>query len=83
MTKPIQVEIYDGNIEKALRDLKKKMAFEGVYKEIKRRRFYEKPSVEKKRKREEAMRRLKKRERRIQSRFKSRRPSAGGNGNKR
>lgn len=81
MTKPIQVDVSDGNIEKALRDLKKKMAFEGVYKEIKRRRFYEKPSVEKKRKQEEALRRLKKRERRMQSRFRSRKPV--GNSNKR
>ncbi len=81
MTKPIQVDVSDGNIEKALRDLKKKMAFEGVYKEIKRRRFYEKPSVEKKRKKEEALRRLKKRERRMQSRFRSRKPV--GNSNKR
>jgi small subunit ribosomal protein S21 len=78
LTKPIQVEVTDGNIEKALKDLKKKMAFEGVYKEIKRRRFYEKPSVEKKRKREESARRLKKRERRMQARFKSRRPAESG-----
>ncbi len=75
------MDVSDGNIEKALRDLKKKMAFEGVYKEIKRRRFYEKPSVEKKRKQEEALRRLKKRERRMQSRFRSRKPV--GNSNKR
>ncbi len=48
------------DVEKALRVLKKKMAQEGVFKELKKRRFYEKPSVKKKRKREEAERRRRK-----------------------
>jgi small subunit ribosomal protein S21 len=52
----ITVEVKD-NIEKALKVLKKKMQLEGVQKELKHRRFYQKPSVKKKRKRLEAARR--------------------------
>jgi len=52
----ISVEV-KGNLERAIRVLKKKMQSEGVQKDLKRRRFYEKPSVKKKRKRHAAMRR--------------------------
>jgi small subunit ribosomal protein S21 len=52
----ISVEV-KGNLERAIRVLKKKMQSEGVQKDLKRRRFYEKPSVKKKRKRLTAMRR--------------------------
>jgi len=55
----ISVEV-KGNIEKAIRLLKKKMQLEGVSKELKHRRFYEKPSVKKKRKRLAASRRKRK-----------------------
>jgi small subunit ribosomal protein S21 len=61
----IQVEVRD-NIEKAIKALKKKMQSEGVQKELKHRRFYEKPSVKKKRKRLEASRRRRKAKRRFQ-----------------
>ena len=52
----LEVKVYD-DLEKAMRALKKKMAIEGVFKEIKKRRFYEKPSMRKKRKTAEAERR--------------------------
>ena len=52
----IRVEVRD-NIEKAIKVLKKKMQLEGVQKELKLRRFYQKPSVRRKRKRFEANRR--------------------------
>jgi len=55
----LEVKVYD-DLEKALRALKKKMAQEGLYKEMKKRRFYEKPSVRMKRKRDEAERRRRK-----------------------
>ncbi len=55
----LEVKVYD-DLEKALKALKKKMAQEGVFKELKKRRFYEKPSVKTKRKREEAERRRRK-----------------------
>jgi len=49
-----------GDIEKAIRLLKKKIQLEGIQNELRRRRFYEKPSVKKKRKRLEAQRRRRK-----------------------
>jgi small subunit ribosomal protein S21 len=60
----ISVEVR-GNIEKAIKVLKRKMDSEGVRKELKRRRFYEKPSVKRKRKRLEARRRRLKSRRRL------------------
>ncbi len=52
-----EVKVIDDQIEKALKILKRKLAQDGTFKEIKRRRFYEKPSVKKKRKRQEAAKR--------------------------
>ncbi len=40
----MQVLVRDNNVDQALRVLKKKMQREGVFREMKRRRFYEKPS---------------------------------------
>jgi small subunit ribosomal protein S21 len=73
MPNQLEVEV-NGDLERAFKNLKKKMAFEGIFKELKRRRYYEKPSEEKKRKREEAARRRVKKMRRFaaQSRGKSR-----------
>ena len=56
---PLEVKVFD-DVEKAIRALKKKMAQEGVFKELKKRRHYEKPSVRAKRKSEEAERRRRK-----------------------
>ncbi|MDA8088566.1 MAG: 30S ribosomal protein S21 [Nitrospiraceae bacterium] len=43
-----------GDLEKALKLLKRKLQKEGVFKDLKRRRFYEKPSVKLKTKQKEA-----------------------------
>jgi len=59
----ITVEV-KGDIEKAIKILKKRMQLEGIQKELKYRRFYEKPSVKKKRKRLDAARRRRKANRR-------------------
>jgi small subunit ribosomal protein S21 len=49
------IEIIVGqNLEKAMRVLKRKLIREGVFKELKARRFYEKPSERRKRKEKEA-----------------------------
>ena len=72
MPNPIEVEV-NGDLEKAFKNLKKKMAFEGIFKELKRRRYYEKPSEQKKRKREEAERRRIKKIRRFAAQSKGRR----------
>lgn len=56
----MQVLVRDNNIEQALRVLKKKMQREGVFREMKQRRAYEKPSERKTRERAEAIRRARK-----------------------
>jgi len=48
------------NLEKAMRVLKRKLIREGVFKELKARRFYEKPSEKKKRKAKESYKKRKK-----------------------
>jgi small subunit ribosomal protein S21 len=56
----LQVLVRDNNIDQALRVLKKKMQREGVFREMKRRRFYEKPSEQSNREKAEAIRRARK-----------------------
>ena len=56
----MQVLVRDNNVEQALRVLKKKMQREGVFREMKRRRFYEKPSEKAARQKAEASRRARK-----------------------
>lgn len=56
----MQVLVRDNNVEQALRVLKKRMQREGVFREMKRRRFYEKPSEKATREKGEAVRRARK-----------------------
>jgi small subunit ribosomal protein S21 len=56
----LQVLVRDNNVDQALRVLKKKMQREGVFREMKRRRFYEKPSEKAAREKGEAVRRARK-----------------------
>jgi small subunit ribosomal protein S21 len=56
----LQVLVRDNNVDQALRVLKKKMQREGVFREMKRRRFYEKPSEKSNREQAEAIRRARK-----------------------
>jgi small subunit ribosomal protein S21 len=56
----LQVFVRDNNVDQALRVLKKKMQREGVFREMKRRRFYEKPSEQSNREQAEAIRRARK-----------------------
>jgi small subunit ribosomal protein S21 len=57
---PLQVIVHGNDVDGALRHLKRKLQQEGFFREIKKRKFYEKPSVKKKRKQQEAMRRRRK-----------------------
>lgn len=59
----MQVIVRDNNVDQALKALKKKMQREGVFREMKLRRHYEKPSERKARERAEAIRRGRKLER--------------------
>ncbi len=77
----MEVKVVSRDIEKALRTLKKKLQLEGVLGELKKRRYYEKPSIKKKRKQLEAQKRkrkLLKRSRPSGSGFGSRQGSDGG-----
>ena len=61
--KPLEVTVGDRGIERAIKHLKRKMASEGILRELKRRRHYMKPSVKKRKKQSEAARRRRKRQR--------------------
>jgi small subunit ribosomal protein S21 len=52
----------DNNIEKAMKVLKRKLIKEGLFKELKSRRYYEKPSEKKKRKHKESIKKARKEE---------------------
>lgn len=56
----MQVLVRENNVDQALRVLKKKMQREGVFREMKQRRSYEKPSERKNREKSEAIRRARK-----------------------
>ncbi|MBF9231779.1 30S ribosomal protein S21 [Microvirga alba] len=56
----MQVLVRDNNVDQALRVLKKKMQREGVFREMKQRKAYEKPSERKTREKAEAVRRARK-----------------------
>ncbi len=60
----MRVEVYDNNVDQAIRVLKKKMNREGMFREMKKRKFFEKPSEKRRRKKAEAVRRLRKKLRR-------------------
>ena len=59
----VQVLVRDNNVDQALKALKKKMQREGIFREMKLRRHYEKPSERRAREAAEAVRRARKLER--------------------
>jgi len=61
----LQVIVRDNNVDQALRVLKKKLQREGVFREMKRRKAYEKPSERKTREKAEAIRRARKAARKL------------------
>jgi small subunit ribosomal protein S21 len=56
----VQIIVRDNNVDQALRALKKKMQREGIFRELKLRGHYEKPSEKKAREKAEAVRRARK-----------------------
>lgn len=56
----MEVSVRDNNVDQALRALKKKMQREGIYREMKMRRHFEKPSEKRVREKDEAVRRYRK-----------------------
>lgn len=80
----MQVIVRDNNIDQALRVLKKKMQREGIFREMKRRSAYEKPSEMRSREKKEGIRRARKASRKLAQREgllpgpKRRTPAAAG-----
>lgn len=64
----VSVSVRDNNVDQALKVLKKKMQREGLFREMKIRRHYEKPSEKKAREDAEAVRRWRKMERKRRDR---------------
>lgn len=64
----VSVHVRDNNVEQALRALKKKMQREGIFREMKIRKDFEKPSQKKKREKSESVRRWRKLERKKRDR---------------
>jgi small subunit ribosomal protein S21 len=62
----LRIEVVDNQIEPALKALKRELLKGGVFKEMKRRAFYEKPSVKRKRKQAEARKKRRKAARRAE-----------------
>ncbi len=56
----MQVLVRDNNVDQALRALKKKMQREGIFREMRAREAYEKPSVKRAREKAEGVRRARK-----------------------
>jgi len=53
----MQVTVKNGNVERAMRTLKKKLQKEGLLKELKQKQYFEKPSAKRKRKKAEGIKR--------------------------
>lgn len=64
----MEVHVRDNNVDQALRALKKKMQREGLYREMRMRRHYEKPSEKRAREKAEAIRRFRKLQRKRRER---------------
>ncbi|MBS4020201.1 MAG: 30S ribosomal protein S21 [Dechloromonas sp.] len=64
----MQVHVRDNNVDQALKVLKKKMQREGLFREMKARRAYEKPSERRAREKSEAVRRSRKAARKLAQR---------------
>ena len=62
----IVVEVRKGNLEKAMRVLKKKVQKEGIIKDLRAKQYYEKPSEIKRRKKKEGMKNIKKKMKKLE-----------------
>ena len=56
----LEVKVRNNNVEKAIRQLKKKVMKEGILKEIKMRQYYEKPTLKRQRKAKEGLKHINK-----------------------
>tara|TARA_E500000318_G_scaffold111209_1_gene128926 strand:+ start:1655 stop:1858 length:204 start_codon:yes stop_codon:yes gene_type:complete len=56
----LEVKVRNNNVEKAIRQLKKKVMKEGILKEVKMRQYFEKPTLKRQRKAKEGLKRINK-----------------------
>lgn len=61
----MEIKVFNNDLNKAMRQMKRKLQQDGMFRELKRRRFHEKPSAKRKRKQLEAIRRERKRLRKL------------------
>ena len=61
----LKIEVRNGNVEQAMRVLKRKIQKEGLMKELRARQSYEKPSAKKRRKHKEAVANYKKEQKKL------------------
>ena len=62
----IEVQVRGGNLEKAMRVLKKKVMKEGIVKELRRRQYFQKPSEIKREKKKEGIKNYKKKQKKLE-----------------
>lgn len=67
----MQVTVQDNNVEKAIKVLKRKLIKEGIFRQLKEKRWHEKPSQTKRRKERQSLRRLRRQMARARARSKS------------
>ena len=60
----MEVRVLDNNVDKAIKTLKRKLSRAGLFKELRKRKYFEKPSDSRRRKAKEAQRRVRKKARR-------------------
>ena len=63
----ITVQVRQGNLEQAMRVLKKKVQREGIIKDFRAKSFYEKPSERKRRKKKEGIANYKKKQKKLKA----------------
>ena len=61
----MEVKVFNNDLNKAMRQMKRKLQQDGMFRELKRRRFHEKPSAKRKRKEQEPIKRERKRLRKL------------------
>ncbi len=64
----MKIEVVGNQIEPALKALKKQMQKDGAFQEMKRRAYYEKPSVKRKRKQAQARKKRRRAQQRLEAR---------------
>jgi small subunit ribosomal protein S21 len=63
----IKIDVRNGNLEQAMRVLKKKLLKEGIMRTLRDKQYYEKPSAKKRRKKKEGIANFKKEQKKLKA----------------